>query len=55
VTDPIRAAVIATITALGVRAFALLRRWDALTVLLVFFVVWLAVFTATEVWGVPST
>jgi hypothetical protein len=50
-----RAAVLATIVALGVGALARWNRWDALTVLVIMFIVWLAVFTAGEVWGVPAT
>lgn len=54
-TDPMRSAVIATIAAIGSGAFARLRRWDALTILLIMFCVWLATFTAGEVWGVKGT
>lgn len=50
-----RSAVIATIAAVGAGALTCWRQWDALTVLLVMFCTWLAVFTATEVWGVPAT
>lgn len=53
--DPMRAAVIATIAAVGAGAWARYRQWDALTVLIIVFCVWLAVFTVGEVWGVPAT
>lgn len=46
-----RAAVIATIAAIGAAAFTRLRRYDALACLFVFFCTWMAVFTAYTVWG----
>lgn len=53
--DPMRTAVIATIAAVGAAAWARYRRWDMLTVLLIFVFVWLAFFVAGEVWGVKGT
>ena len=50
-----REAVIATVGALGAGAFARLRGWDWLTILIVVFCVWLSIFTYSEVWGVPPT
>lgn len=49
-----RAAVIASIAAIGAGAFARWRGYDALAVLLVMFCTWLAVFTAYTVWGTPE-
>jgi hypothetical protein len=55
VPDPIAAAVVATAAAIVAVWSARLRHYDALALLFIFFCVWLAVFTACEVWGVPNT